>query len=179
MHDIKSLSHLLTPEGMKQYIQPGIIAEMCPVHPEQSGYHNAAVVMVRERTLSTDQIDMVAALLMLWKSATMSLHERMKNIHKLSEQLDAAQDIADDATRGDIETRCAMVTEDGREPANAEEIRNGWYDLTQHIDVDADFVKTAEQYLERRRLLTRHPEQPHLVRVSSAKQSHQPMDALA
>lgn len=170
MQDIKSHAHLLTPAGREHYLNPGIVNELAPLHATMPGYHEAARIMIRERPLTVDQIDLVAALLLLWKSSMSSLNERIMDLHNALGQLQDAQEIADDVARRDIEVNCRQFNEDGTEPSTTDEMSTGWYDLQQQLDVGAGecIVKKAEAYLERRKLLFRHPFKPHWVRFRSA-----------
>lgn len=78
---------------------------------------------------------------------------------RLGETLRLGTQIADYASRSDIESFCLEVTRDGAR----------WWD-TQHThcsdEADHVFVHNAAAYLHLRGHLVRHKEQPHLVRFA-------------
>lgn len=91
----------------------------------------------------------------------MLLDETQIQIHQFALQ------IADDAARTDIETKCSSFTSDGREPVTVEEIRSSWYDISA---VDMDMTKTIQlaiDYLTLRGMLIRHPSKQNWLRIAS------------
>ncbi len=84
--------------------------------------------------------------------------------------LELAVRIADDAARADIETRCPSFTGDGREPANAEEIRAAWYDTAGACRECAPHVQTALHYLTLRGRLILHPSRNGWVRLACGQE---------
>jgi hypothetical protein len=81
----------------------------------------------------------------------MLLNKREACIHRLAVQ------IADDAARMDIETKCPSFTNEGREPETLEEIRAAWYDTTRAEDGAGESVLVAVVYLTLRDRVIRHP----------------------
>jgi hypothetical protein len=164
---VQPRADLLTPEGRKHYLEPALIAVLAPIDRSTSSFHNAAITMVCERPLRSDLVSMVSALLLLWKCELSTASEHANTVALLLDQLTEACDIADDAARSDIETSCALTTEDGREPAAAEDLRACWYDLTRHNSDDAEHVAKACAYLDRRGLMHHHPVQTTWVRFGA------------
>jgi len=90
----------------------------------------------------------------------MLLDQTQIQIHQFALQ------IADDAARTDIETKCESFTSDGREPVTIEEIRTAWYDVS---TVDADMTKTIQvaiDYLTLRERIVRHPSKQNWLRIT-------------
>ena len=79
-----------------------------------------------------------------------------------------AFDLADSAARRDIETMCADVMSDGREPKSTEEMGACWYD-TDKVLIAEDWpaVKKALQYLDGRGMLERCPDRAEWVRIKT------------
>lgn len=70
--------------------------------------------------------------------------------------------IADDAASSDIECMCLPV---GAEPETIESIQTCWHDINRLTDPEyAQYVATAVEYLDGRKLLKRHPENANWVR---------------
>lgn len=91
----------------------------------------------------------------------MPLDETQIQIHQLAVQ------IADDAARTDIETKCPSFTFDGREPVTVEEIRAAWYDISM---VDADMIRTVQvaiNYLTLRGRIIHHPSKKNWMRMAT------------
>lgn len=93
------------------------------------------------------------------------LHDEMQaHIHQLAVQ------IADDAARADIETWCAHVTSEGREPASADEIRAAWYDTSSMEGEAAGIIQAAVRYLTLRGKIVCHPAKKGWVRLAQGLQ---------
>ena len=90
----------------------------------------------------------------------MLVDETQTHIHQLATQ------IADEATRSDIETWCPSFTGEGREPATPEEIRSAWYDISMVEGEAVRIIQLAVRYLTLRGRIVRHPANKTWIRLA-------------
>lgn len=76
-------------------------------------------------------------------------------VRKTTEVEYMAFELADETARCDIESECIWLTHSGKYAGR-------WYEL-----VENEYVARAVKYLDLRKLLVRHPENPSLVRFAN------------
>jgi len=89
-----------------------------------------------------------------------------------------AVQIADEAARTDIETRCPSLTGDGREAETAEEIRSAWYDCSGADMGSSVFILKALYYLTLRGRVIYHPSMANWVRFIREDQCNYALEAM-
>lgn len=98
----------------------------------------------------------------------MVLDKTEARIHQMAVQ------IADEAARADIETMCAVVTNDGAEPATLHEIRSAWYDTAVTVDGATGMIRRAVAYLTLRGKIVRHPFREGWIQVRNWREGTSP-----
>lgn len=87
--------------------------------------------------------------------------ELQAHAERLGETLRMATHIADYSARSDIESACSFERDDGYT----------WFDIARTAYMSPEeygFISAAVRYLSLRGHITRHPDQPHLVRFITA-----------